>query len=91
LALTDGDGVSGTTLDNVLTKTYNQQKSGIKPTVTMVSKTDRILGFTQNHKLGVFKGTIDETRRNTIEAKSFTQYYQINGSPGSYTFNKCTH
>jgi len=91
LALTDGGEVSDTTLDKVLARTYNQQKSGNVPTVKMYNQMNRILEFSQHHKLGVFSGTIEESKRTEIEGKSFTQYYQIHGSSGSRTFNKYTN
>ncbi|MBQ6109733.1 MAG: hypothetical protein IJK97_16090 [Thermoguttaceae bacterium] len=82
--------VTGTTLNQVLNATYNHQNSGNRLTVTLVDSTNRILKFEQKHKLGIFSGTLKQQTRSAIENKSFIQYYQINGSEGNYTFNKCS-
>ena len=82
--------VTGTTLNRVLDATYNHQSSGNQPTVTLVDSTNRILKFEQKHRLGIFSGTLKKETRDAIEDKSFVQYYQINGSVGNYTFNKCS-
>ena len=82
--------VTGTTLNEVLDATYNHQNSGNQLTVTLVDSANRILKFEQKHKLGIFSGTLKEETRSAIENKSFIQYYQINGSAGNYTFNKCS-
>lgn len=82
--------VTGTTLNNVLDATYNHQNSGNQLTVTLADSTNKILKFEQQHRLGIFRGTLKKESRTAIENKSFIQYYQINGSPGNYTFNKCS-
>jgi hypothetical protein len=82
--------VTGTTLNEVLDATYNHQNSGNQLTVTLVDSANRILKFEQKHKLGIFSGTLKQETRSAIENKSFIQYYQINGSAGNYTFNKCS-
>lgn len=87
----DNSEVTGTTLNKVLDVTYAQQNSGNPLTVSMADSANRILKFQQKHKLGIFSGTLKQETRSGIESKSFTQYYQINGSAGNYTFNKCTY
>ena len=82
--------ITDTTLNKVLDATYNHQHSGNQLTVTLVDSANRILKFEQKHKLGIFSGTLKEETRSAIENKSFIQYYQINGSAGNYTFNKCS-
>lgn len=90
LQTTQSDEVTGTTLNRVLNAAYAHQNAGVPPTVIMADSANRILKFEQKHKLGIFSGTLKKETRTTIENKSFIQYYQIYGSPGNYTFNKCS-
>ena len=83
--------VTGTTLNRALNAAYAHQKAGDPPTVIMADSTNKILKFQQKHKLGIFSGTLKEETRTAIENRSFVQYYQINGSAGTYTFNKCSN
>ena len=82
--------VTGTTLNMVLKAAYAHQNAGNPPIVIMADSENKILRFEQKHRLGIFSGTLKQETRDAIENKSFIQYYQIIGSPGNYTFNKCS-
>ena len=90
LEIPNNNTITGTTLDKVLDASYAHQNAGNPPTVTMADSTNKILKFQQNHKLGIFSGTLKQETRTSIENKSFIQYYQIIESAGNYTFNKCS-
>jgi hypothetical protein len=83
--------VNSPIISEVLEATYNHQNSGNPLTVTLVDPTNRILKFEQKHRLGIFKGTLNQETRTSIENRPFVQYYQINGTGGAFTFNKCSY